>query len=102
MPELNLSSPKQVLSAFEKMGILLPSTKEEDLVKYEAEHPIIVRLCKYKRLKKRISTYGEKLRSKIHSDGRVYGNWRLIGTDTSRMSCNSQISKDYHHKQRNL
>ncbi|WP_170110152.1 DNA polymerase [Peribacillus acanthi] len=86
-PNLNLSSPKQLREAFGTIGINLPSTKEEDLAKYEAEHLMIGRLCKYKRLNKRISTFGEKLREKIHCDGRVYGNWRLIGTNTSRMSC---------------
>ncbi|KAA2396102.1 hypothetical protein F2Y18_15770 [Bacillus cereus] len=87
IPNLNLTSPQQVIQAFKSIGIQLPSTKEEDLARYESEHPIIRQLCKYKRLKKRITTYGEKLREKIHSDGRLYGNWRLIGTDTSRMSC---------------
>jgi len=87
LPELLLTSPAQLLQAFKTIGIELPSTKEEDLIRFEGEHPIVAKLCKYKKLKKRVSTYGEKLNAKIHDDGRIYGNWRLIGTDTARMSC---------------
>lgn len=89
LPELLLTSPKQLLAAFSTVGIILTSTKEEELSKHESKHPIIAKVCKYKRLKKRITTYGEGLKAKIQPNGRVYGNWRLIGTDTSRMTCNN-------------
>lgn len=87
--DLLLTSPKQLLDAFATVGIILTSTKEEELSKHESKHPIIAKVCKYKRLKKRITTYGEGLKAKIQPNGRVYGNWRLIGTDTSRMTCNN-------------
>lgn len=89
LPNLLLTSPKQLLDAFDSIGITLTSTKEEELAKHESKHPVIVKICRYKRLKKRITTYGEGLKAKIQPNGRVYGNWRLIGTDTSRMSCNN-------------
>lgn len=85
--DLLLTSPKQLLDAFATVGIILTSTKEEELSKHEFKHSVIAKVCRYKRLKKRISTYGEGLKAKIQPNGRVYGNWRLIGTDTSRMSC---------------
>lgn len=87
LSDLLLTSPKQLLDAFATVGIILTSTKEEELAKHESKHPVIAKVCRYKRLKKRISTYGEGLKAKIQPNGRVYGNWRLIGTDTSRMSC---------------
>lgn len=89
LPNLLLTSPKQLSDAFATVGIILTSTKEEELAKHESQHPVIAKVCRYKRLKKRITTYGEGLKAKIQPNGRVYGNWRLIGTDTSRMSCNN-------------
>lgn len=85
--ELNLSSPIQLKQVFEKKGISLLSTTDEVLAKYETQHSAIALLRKYKKLKKQLSTYGEKLKQQMSSDGRLYGQWRLIGTDTSRMSC---------------
>lgn len=89
LSNLLLTSPKQLLDAFDSIGITLTSTKEEELAKHESKHPVIAKVCRYKRLKKRITTYGEGLKAKIQPNGRIYGNWRLIGTDTSRMSCNN-------------
>ncbi|MEK3933027.1 DNA polymerase [Bacillus sp. FSL R7-0642] len=87
--ELNLASPQQVLQSFASKGIQVPSTKEEDLAKYEMEYPIIQKLCKYKKIKKRLTTYGETLQRRIGCDDKIRGEWRLIGTGTSRMSCKS-------------
>lgn len=84
---LNLASPIQLKEAFSRLGILLESTTDEVLAKYEHEHPAVLSLRKYKKLKKQLSTYGEKLKSKISPDGRLRGQWRAIGTDTSRMTC---------------
>lgn len=85
--ELNLNSPKQLIDSLAKDGIVLQSTTDETLAKHEDDHPAIYLLRKYKKIKKQLSTYGEKLQSKIFSDGRLHGQWRLIGTDTSRMTC---------------
>jgi DNA polymerase I len=85
--KLNLSSPLQLIEAFATQGLELESTSDETLAKFESDHLAIESLRKYKKLKKKISTYGEKLRQQIDHDGRVKGQWRLIGTDTSRMSC---------------
>lgn len=87
LPDLLITSTQQLQKAFTSIGIELSSTKEEELVKYESKHPVVEKLCRYKRLKKRITAYGEGLKAKIQTNGRVYGDWRLIGTDTSRMSC---------------
>jgi len=85
--ELNLSSPIQLKQVFEKQGITLVSTTDEALSKYETQHSAIALLRRYKKLKKQLSTYGEKLKQQLSPDSRLYGHWRLIGTDTSRMSC---------------
>lgn len=84
---LNLASHTQVKDAFRKAGISLESTSDEVLARYEHQHPAILLLRKYKKLKKQLSTYGKKLKSKISDDDRLRGQWRLIGTDTSRMTC---------------
>lgn len=85
--DLSLNSPKQLIEAFAKQGLQLESTADEALAKYEVDHVAIQPLRKYKKLKKQMSTYGEKLKQQIDTDGRVRGQWRLIGTNTSRMSC---------------
>lgn len=84
---LNLSSPIQLIEAFQAVGIALDSTTDEALAKVENLHPVVAILRKYKKLKKQLNTYGEKLKAQIGSDGRLRGQWRVIGTDTSRMTC---------------
>ncbi|WP_108307365.1 DNA polymerase [Metalysinibacillus jejuensis] len=87
IPTLNLSSHQQVKAALLSEGIELDSVTDESLAKVEHLHEVIPVLRKYKKLKKLLSTYGEKLAKHIGQDGRLRGQWRVIGTDTSRMSC---------------
>lgn len=87
IPVLNLSSHQQLKEAFLTLGINLDSVTDESLAKVEHLHEVIPVLRRYKKLKKLMSTYGEKLKSHIGHDGRLRGQWRVIGTDTSRMTC---------------
>lgn len=84
---LNLSSPKQLHVAFGQLGIALKDVTDETLAKVEHLHLVVAELRKYKKLKKLLSTYGEKLQAQIGEDGRLRGQWRVIGADTSRMTC---------------
>lgn len=88
-PNLNLRSPQQLKEALTNIGIEVDSTTEEVLAKYEDLSSIIATIRKYKKLQKKISSFGDKLKSYIGVDGRIRGDWRLIGTNTSRMSCTS-------------
>lgn len=86
---LNLNSPKQLVEAIAGYGIKLHSTSDDELAKYSDEHEVIKLLRKYRRLQTKIKTYGEKLKTFINDDGRIRGNWRLIGASSGRMSCNN-------------
>ena len=106
--ELNLDAPEQLKKALNNIGIILEGTSDEVLVKYEADYEVILLLRKYRRKRKQLSTFGEKLKKMIGIDGRLRGSWSLIGTGTSRMSCinpNLQgmpsISKPYFHAAEN-
>lgn len=85
--DLNLNSPKQLIEVFASHGLMLESSADEILARHETDHVAVEPLRKYKKLKKQLSTYGEKLKQQIDKDGRIRGQWRLIGTDTSRMTC---------------
>ncbi|PKG24275.1 hypothetical protein CWS01_07755 [Niallia nealsonii] len=86
-PTLNLQSPLQVKEALSTIGITVESTSEGALASLEDQHQVIVLLRKYKKLQKRLSSFGEKLKERMGSEGRIRGSWNVIGTNTGRMSC---------------
>ncbi|WP_193224627.1 DNA polymerase [Bacillus sp. B1-b2] len=86
-PNLNLQAPAQIIAALRNKGIEIEGTSDEVLAKYEEDFEVIKPIRRYKKLKKQVNAYGEKLKQAISEDGRLRGNWRLIGTDTSRMTC---------------
>ena len=99
---LNLNSPVQVIEALKKFGINITSSSDEELAKYSDDYEIVKLIRKYKKLKKRISSFGDKLKEKIDGDGCIRGKWNLIGADTFRMTCTSpnlqgmpRVSKKY-------
>lgn len=87
LPDLNIKSPKQLKTALESEGIYVESTSDEVLAKFEEQHLVIQQIRLYKKLQKRLSAFGDKLKDKMDEDGRIRGNWRLIGANTGRMSC---------------
>ncbi|SFM20459.1 DNA polymerase-1 [Salibacterium qingdaonense] len=86
-PTLNLQSPAQLMAALGEQGIHVEGTSDEVLAKYEGQYDVIDSLRKYKKRRKQINAYGEKLKQAIGKDGRLRGTWRLMGTDTFRMTC---------------
>jgi DNA polymerase I-like protein with 3'-5' exonuclease and polymerase domains len=88
--KLNINSTQQLKKALEVYtGLILENTTSEYLANFEGEFEVIDLILKHKKLKKLIGTYGFKLKNMIDKDGMLRGNWRLIGTDTSRMSCSA-------------
>lgn len=85
---INLRSSQQLKEALLQLGIPVQGTADEELAKHEAAHPVIPKLRRYKKIQKTLSAYGEKLHQQIGPDGRIRGKWRLIGANTSRMTCN--------------
>jgi DNA polymerase I-like protein with 3'-5' exonuclease and polymerase domains len=86
-PNLNLRSSKQVIEALRTVGIVETSSADKVLAKYSAENEFVRDIRTYRKLSQRIRSLGEDLKKKIDKDGRIRGNWRLIGANTSRMTC---------------
>ncbi|NIT03332.1 hypothetical protein GTO10_00060, partial [Candidatus Saccharibacteria bacterium] len=61
---VNLNSPIQILKAFRKVGLDLPSTGEGVLRQYD--HPLAKLLLEYRAYEKIITAFGENLISKIN------------------------------------
>lgn len=100
--EFNLNSPKQIIESLNNFGINVTNSSDEELAKFSDDYEVIKLIRKYKKLKKRISSFGDKLKEKIDNDGCIRGKWNLIGADTFRMTCTSpnlqgmpRVSKEY-------
>ncbi|MDU8966660.1 MAG: DNA polymerase [Clostridium sp.] len=89
LSELNLNSPKQLVEALYTYGIKLHSTSDDELAKYSESHEVVKLIRKYRKLKTKIRTYGDKIKTFIGEDGRIRGSWWLIGATSGRMSCNN-------------
>ena len=95
--EFNLNSPKQMAEMlFDKLGLKPKnqkktatgqrSTKESELEKLRAEHPIIEDILRYRELQKLVSTYIDNLPEMVASDGRLHTTFLQTGTTTGRIS----------------
>ncbi|MEK7611627.1 MAG: DNA polymerase [Patescibacteria group bacterium] len=85
---LNLNSPMQVMEAFRKLGIDIPSTGEAILAK--VDHPVAKLLLKYRENEKLLTAFGENLLEKIHpKTGRIHPDFQQIGADTGRFACSN-------------
>ena len=85
--DLNLESPTQVRKALQSLGLKIESTADNELKKIRDDHAVVPLIRKYKRKKKNLIAFGSKLKDSIGSDGRLRGDWSLIGTETFRMGC---------------
>ena len=83
----NLNSSIQLLEALKQLGVPIQDVQERTLKQHIGFCPIVKDLVQYKKQTKIITTYGEQLLSKVGTDNRIRGNWNLIGTNTSRMTC---------------
>lgn len=95
--EFNINSPKQLGEVlFDKLGLKAKnqkktaggqrSTKESELEKLRAEHPIIPLLLRYRELQKLVSTYVDTLPSQVGEDGRIRTTFLQTGTTTGRIA----------------
>lgn len=89
LSKLNLNSPKQLVEALYTYGIKLHSTSDDELAKYSESYEVVKLIRKYRKLKTKIRTYGDKMKTFINEDGRIRGSWWLIGATSGRMSCNN-------------
>lgn len=82
----NIDSYVQLKKALNENGIALTQTDEKTLHNYTGKYPILIDILAYRKLKKVISSYGEKIKVFSGDDGRVRSQWQLVGTKTSRMT----------------
>lgn len=94
---INLDSPLQLLDAFKKLGVNIPSTGEAVLA--QTEHPLAKKLLEYRGYEKMITAFGETVLEKINPiTGRLHPDFLQLGADTGRFACNNpnlqQIPQD--------
>jgi DNA polymerase I len=86
--EVNLSSPKQVVAAFNRLGINVKSTNVRELIPLAQDYPVIRWLLKYRSLTTRINTFSVGLPQFIHPvTERIQGHWWQMGARSGRFSC---------------
>lgn len=95
--EFNINSPKQMGEILFDTLELKPknakktaggqrSTKESELEKLRAEHPIIPDILRYRELQKLVSTYIDNLPEMVNKDGKIHSTLLQTGTTTGRMA----------------
>ncbi len=96
--EFNINSPKQLAEVLydelhigssvrqKKTASGARTTREEELVKFSNEHPIIDEVLSYRELQKLLGTYIEKLPALVDSASRLHAEFVQAGTTTGRMS----------------
>lgn len=94
---INLDSPLQLLGAFKKLGVEIPSTGESVLS--QTDHPLAKKILEYRGFEKMITAFGESLLEKINPvTGRLHPDFLQLGADTGRFACNNpnlqQIPQD--------
>lgn len=117
--EFNINSPKQIstvlfgklglktygLRKTEKGGVI--STRESELEKLRALHPIIGKILEYRELAKLKTTYIDALPALTDKEGRLHTTFNQTGTVTGRLSSsdpnlqNIPIQSEYGRKVRN-
>lgn len=86
--KINLSSPKQVVTAFNQLGIDVRSTNVRELIPLAQDYPVIRWLLEYRSLTTRINTFSVGLPQFIHPvTKRIQGHWWQIGARSGRFSC---------------
>jgi len=95
--EFNLNSPKQLgVVLFEELGLKPKnqkktaggqlSTKESELEKMRADHPVIGAILRYRELQKLTSTYIDAFPKLVSPDGRLRTTFLQTGTTTGRIA----------------
>lgn len=95
-PDLNLNSTQQLLAVLHSQGIDIKDTKEETFALNADHYPVLGRLIEYRKLHKLITGYEKTYLNGIGPDNRIHSNFRLIGTETGRMSCSRPNLQQVH------
>ena len=84
----NLGSPKQLLTAFEALGIPAEKTGKDVLKLLEDDYPAVKLLTDWRVTEKFVTSFGEALLQFVDpGTGRIHPEYVQIGASTGRMSC---------------
>ena len=82
---VNWESTKQLKAVLNRIGIAVENTEDQTLAPHR-DLPIVAGILERRALTKRMQAIQDWL-NRLTAEGRVYANWRQIGTDTGRMAC---------------
>ncbi|MFA6136210.1 MAG: DNA polymerase [Candidatus Paceibacterota bacterium] len=85
--EINLNSPKQLLSYFQKQGLKIKSTSAQTLEKISEGYPVVKRILEYREFFKMKTTYLDSFEKLIGEDKRIHPTFLQLGAATGRLSC---------------
>lgn len=86
---INLSSPQQIIEAFQSVHIPIKSTADDVLAQFEDKYQEVKLLRKYRKLSSQIKTFGYKISEYLDNEGVIRPNWNQIGAVSGRMSCSN-------------
>lgn len=104
---INWKSPQQVVKLFNVLGLdlttqdkktkkLKDSVEEKILIKYAKECELVPIYLEYAKYAKATSTYGKKFLDQINpKTGRLYTNYKQLGTNTTRISSGGNGSVNF-------
>ncbi len=87
---INLNSAQQIMAEFNRLGIPLEGTSEQELNKAFVihKHPALKKLLEYRGYEKTLGSFGESLLGLIHpKTNRIHPDFLQYGADTGRFSC---------------
>jgi DNA polymerase-1 len=98
----NLDSPAQLIAAFERLGVPIPTKKNAKKERVKTvdsaaletmDHPSAARLRTYRKAKKFAISFGENLLTKRDARDRIHSEYNQIGAGTGRFSCENPNSQ---------
>jgi DNA polymerase-1 len=79
------NSPEQVKEVFRLLGVELEDTRDETLAR--VDHPLADLVRLHRGATKRAGTYGADWLQHVAGDGRIYPEWKQLGSVAGRTSC---------------
>lgn len=84
---ISWSSPTQMQKVFKDLGLVLESSSEKEIQKYQNQYPLVKKFIDYKKDSKLVTTYGKEFLRYINpTTNRIHADfWQYL--ETGRVSC---------------